>query len=453
MQIQRRTAIFLLCGARFAPRLAAAQIKRSALKPTGDEFLEDLSHRAFRYFWEQADPTTGLIFDRARCTGARVSGEASNVASIAATGFGLTALAIASERGWIDDRAAIDRARKILRFFDNAPNEHGWFYHFLDATTGERRWQCEISSIDTALLIAGVLTVRERFRDAEISSLASAIYDRVDFPWMLDGDSHLLSQGWKPESGFLKYRWDRFSELPLLYLLAIGSRAHPIAPEAWYAWQRPTVTYAGFTYVNGPPPLFAQQYPQAWVDLRAMRDAAPSGIDYFQNSISATRAHRAFCLELASRFPRSYSENVWGITASDSARGYLDWGATRRESAIDGTVVPCAAGGSLMFAPDICLPALQTMRERFGGRVWGRYGFCDAFNPTTGWVDSDVLGIDQGITLLSAENLRSGSVWRWFMRNREIPRALELCKFRRDYDAEVDMARRQLIQFFTRKRG
>ncbi|MGH9557741.1 MAG: glucoamylase family protein [Bryobacteraceae bacterium] len=446
--MQRRTAIFLLFGARFASRLVA-----SALKPDDDGFLEDLSRRAFLYFWEQADPQTGLILDRARCTGQRVSGAAANVASIAATGFGLTALAIAAERGWIDEASAIARAKKTLRFFEQASNERGWFYHFLDATTGERRWECEVSSIDTALLLAGILTVRERFEDPEISSLATAIYNRVDFSWMLDGDSNLLSQGWKPESGFLKYRWDRFSELPLLYVLAIGSAKHPITAKAWYAWQRPTVTYAGFTYVNGPPPLFAQQYPQAWIDMRAMRDAAPSGIDYFQNSIAATRAHRAFCLDLAAEFPRSYSENVWGITASDSARGYVDWGANRARGAIDGTVVPCAAGGSLMFAPDICLPALKTMRERFGDRAFGRYGFCDAFNPTTGWVDSDVLGIDQGITLLSAENLRSGNVWRWFMRNPEVPRALELCKFRRDYDDKADLARREMMRkFLGRKR-
>jgi hypothetical protein len=176
--------------------------------------------------------------------------------------------------------------------------------------------------------------------------------------------------------------------------------------------------------------LFTHQYPQAWMDLRGLGDAPPSGIDYFANSTTATRAHRAFCLNLAQRFPKSYSENVWGITASDSAKGYVSWGGPPEDPATDGTVVPCAAGGSLMFAPDICLPALRTMRERFGERIYGRYGFRDAFNPTTGWLDTDVLGIDQGIMLLSAENLRSGAVWRWFGRNAEIREAVKLAGFR-----------------------
>lgn len=443
--MQRRTAIAVLLGAGIASKARAAIPAR---RPD-DDFLEDLSQRAFRYFWEQADSSTGLVMDRGRADGGRVTGYSANVASIAATGFGLSALAIAADRKWISKSDAIERARATLHFFaDCASNEHGWFYHFLDATNGERAWKCEVSSIDTALLLAGILTVRERFHDAEISRLASLIYQRIDFAWMLDGDSNLLSHGWTPESGFLKHRWDRFCELPLLYLLAIGSATSPITPAAWYAWQRPVMTYAGFTYVNGPPPLFAQQYPQAWVDMRAIRDSDPSGIDYFHNSSVATRAHRAFCLQMSSRFPRSYSENVWGITASDSARGYIDWGLSPTPAGIDGTVVPCAPGGSLMFTPDICVPALKTMRERFGDRVWGRYGFCDAFNPTTGWVDSDVIGIDQGITLLSAENLRGGNVWRWFMRNEEIPKALELCKFHREQGGSL--ARRDLIRHFWR---
>jgi hypothetical protein len=428
------------------PRLQAATLRK-----TDDEFLEDLSRRAFSYFWEQANPQTGLILDRAHSSGDSVSGSSSNVASIAATGFGLTGLAIAAERKWLKEADALDRARKTLRFFFNAaPNEHGWFYHFMDASTGERAWKCEVSSIDTALLMAGILTVREKLRDPEISSLASRIMARIDFPWMLDGDSNLLSHGWTPEEGFLKHRWDRFSELPLLYVLAIGSPTMPISPASWYAWQRPTITYAGFTYVNGPPPLFAYQYPQAWIDMRAMRDGDPSGIDYFRNSITATRAHRAYCIEMSAKFPKSYSENVWGITASDSATGYVDWGTPPSQVQIDGTVVPCAPGGSLMFAPDICVPAMRTMWERFGDQIWGRYGFTDAFNPTTGWIGPDVLGIDQGISMLSAENLRTGNVWRWFMANAEIPRALELCKFHRDYDGKSEVARRELMrQFFS----
>ena len=446
--MQRRTALAALLGAPLA--FKQANLRAGVLRKTDDEFLEDLSQRAFRYFWEQADPQTGLILDRARSTGERVTGGASNVASIASTGFGLSALAVAADRRWVRDRDAIERARKTLRFFfSGAPQEHGWFYHFMDASTGERAWNCEVSSIDTALLIAGILTVREKFRDPEISWLTQQIFSRIDFRWMLDGDSNLLSHGWTPEKGFLAHRWDRFSELPLLYLMAIGSPTSPIPASAWYAWQRPTVTYAGFAYVSGPPPLFAYQYPQAWIDMRAIRDGDPSGIDYFRNSIVATRAHRAYCMEMAAKFPKSYSDNVWGITASDSARGYVDWGIAPCQVEIDGTVVPCAAAGSLMFAPDICVPAVRTIYEKYGDQVWGRYGFTDAFNPTTGWVGPDVLGIDQGITLLSAENLRSGNLWRWFMGNAEIPRALNLCRFRPAADEKSEVARRELMRQFT----
>ena len=446
--MQRRTALLAMLGAPLALK-HGSRIQAAVLRKTDDEFLEDLSRRAFQYFWEQANPQTGLVLDRARSTGESVTGSSVNVASIAATGFGLSGLAIAAERKWVRESEAVDRVRKTLRFFfNNAPNERGWFYHFMDASTGERAWKCEASSIDTALLLAGILTAREKFHDPEISWLSSRILARIDFPWMLDGDSNLLSHGWTPEDGFLKHRWDRFSELPLLYVLAIGAPSMPISPASWYAWQRPTTTYAGFTYVNGPPPLFAYQYPQAWIDMRAMRDGDPSGIDYFRNSVTATRAHRAYCMDMSSKFPKSYSENVWGITASDSATGYVDWGTPPSRIEIDGTVVPCAPGGSLMFTPDICVPAVRTMWERFGEKVWGRYGFCDAFNPTTGWIGSDVLGIDQGITMLSAENLRTGNVWRWFMSNPEIPRALSLCRFKRDYDGKAETARRELMRQF-----
>jgi len=231
--MQRRTAILAMLGLPFAKKLVGASVP---VRSSEDEFLEELSKRAVRFFLEQSDPQTGLVVDRARSWGDRVYGSAANVASIAGTGFGLSALAIAADRKWLSESEARDRARTTLRFFaDHAPQERGWFYHFVNATTGERAWNCEISSIDTALLLAGILTARERFADPEISVLASRIYERVDFRWMLDGDSNLLSHGWTPEAGFLKHRWDRFSELPLLYLLAIGSASSPITPAAWYA--------------------------------------------------------------------------------------------------------------------------------------------------------------------------------------------------------------------------
>jgi hypothetical protein len=270
-----------------------------------------------------------------------------------------------------------------------------------------------------------VLTVRQCFAgDAEIPRLADAIYRRVDFNWMLAGDPLLLSHGWKPETGFLKGRWDHYCELMILYLLAIGSPTHAIPAESWRAWTRPTMTFAGYSYVSAADPLFVHQYSHAFVDFRGRREAGPSNIDWWQNTVTATRAHRAFCLSLTGEFP-GYSDHVWGITASDSRKGYVAWGGPPRHRDIDGSVVPAAAAGSLMLTPDISLPAVREMRSRFGDRIYGRYGFADAFHPTDGWVNPDVIGIDVGITLLSAENLRTGRVWEWFMRNAEIPAALE----------------------------
>ncbi|MDQ2975705.1 MAG: hypothetical protein M3R69_09885 [Acidobacteriota bacterium] len=397
-------------------------------------FLEDLERRLFNYFWEQADPQTGLVPDRARMDGSPLDDSHRDVASIAATGFGLTAVCIGAERGWITSAQARERTRNTLRFFaTRAFHEHGWFYHWLDSKSGERRWQSEISSIDTALLLGGVLTARQYFQDdPEIVRLATSIYDRVDFSWMLNQHPLLLSHGWKPESGFLKPRWDTYSEDTILYLLAIGSATHPISPASWRALWRDRYRYDGYSYFTTiGVPLFMHQYAHAWIDYRDRRETKDDRIDYFENSINATLAHRAFCIDLSHDYP-GFGPNVWGVTASDSARGYLAWGGPPRDPAIDGTVVPSAAGGSLMFTPALSLSALRTMDEKYGDKVYGRYGFVDAFNPNTGWTDTDVIGINVGIILLSAENMRTGNVWRWFMRNREIPRAMAAVGLLRD---------------------
>ncbi len=398
------------------------------LTPEDAAFIEDLERRTFRYFLEHSDSQTGLVLDRAHTDG-RPHGERDpnhNIASSAATGFGLTAFCIAAERHWIPVEEARRRVLTTLRFFaERASQEHGWFLHWMDGETGERRWQSEYSSIDTALLLGGVLTARGYFQtDAEIVRLATKIYERVDFQWMLAGHPTLISHGWRPETGFLKSRWDTYSEHLILQLLAIGSPTHAVTPRAWRAWQRMRITYAGYTYLNAGP-LFTHQFSHAWVDFRGRRESWYPFTNYFENSIAATRAHREFCIALARDFP-GYGVDVWGITASDSVKGYVAWGGPPRDPAIDGTVVPYAAGGSLQFTPDISVPALRKMHEKFGDAIYGRYGFTDAFNPNTGWVNKDVIGLDLGITLLSAENLRTGDVWRWFMRNREIKRAMRL---------------------------
>src|SRR5215213_7546483 len=217
-----RTALFLV--------LTLVSFASSARAQQPNASLDDLQQRSFRYFWEQADPQTGLVPDRARMDGSPLPSSHQQVASIAATGFGLTSLCIAADRSWISKAEALERTRNTLRFFDSrAFQQRGWFYHWMDAKTGERRWNSEVSSIDTALLLAGVLTVRQCFRDdQEIVRSATRIYQRVDFRWMLNGHQLLLSHGWKPESGFLRARWDTYSEDTILYVLAIGSPTHPI---------------------------------------------------------------------------------------------------------------------------------------------------------------------------------------------------------------------------------
>lgn len=404
--------------------VVAARPTAAGLSADDDAFLDDLSRRSFQYFWAHADPGTGLVLDRARADGSGPDTEHSRIASAATTGFGLSALCVAAERGWVPSRKAAARAAAALRFLaEKAPREHGWFYHWMDSRTGARVWNSELSSIDTAILLAGVLTAKGCFSaDKEIARLADSIFDAVDFPWMLAGDPGLLSMGWYPDKGFIPARWDTYSEGPLLYILGAASRTHPLPVSSWRAWKREWVTYGAFRYLHAGTPLFTHQYPQAWVDLRGRKDA--DGIGYFENSALATRAHRQFCVDLAKDFP-GYTAEAWGITASDGPKGYMAWGGPPRHPDIDGTVVPAAAGGSLAFAPDIALPALRAMQSRFRSKIWGPYGFADAFNPTTGWTAVDVIGIDVGITLLSAENLRSGSVWRWFMSNPQVPAALD----------------------------
>ena len=409
------TAICLLALATAQPLNARAEY---TLTREADAFLEDLSKRSFMFFWEQTDPATGLIRDRSRTDGSPPGPQHAVVGSIASTGFGLTGLCIAAERGWVPRDALVARARTTLAFFaERAYQNHGWFYHWLNIHTGEREWKSEVSSIDTALLMGGVLSVRQCFRDdAEIVRRAEAIYRRLDFTWMRNGHATLLSHGWNPETGFITHRWGLFSEAMILYILGLGSPTFPLPAESWRAWGRPQRTYGSYTYVTTVPPLFLHQYSHAWVDFRGWRDPVPPQPDWFENSVIATRAHKQFCLDLAKELP-GYTDNVWGITASDTRKGYKAWGGPPRDPDIDGSVVPCAAAGSLMIAPEIAVPAVMEMRRRFGDRIYGRYGFADAFHPTDGWVNPDVIGIDLGITLLSAENLRTGRVWQWFMAN------------------------------------
>jgi hypothetical protein len=429
MQALRTRRGFLTAVARTvaAGSLAgAASAASRALSSADERLLDDLSRRCFSYFWEQSDPQTGIARDRARADGSVHPRPGRFVGSTGATGFALTALCIGAERGWISRTAARQRVRTALRSYTEGPvaDVHGWFYHFLDIRSGARHTNSEVSTSDSTWLVAGALTARRYFgEDDWIARYATTIYERVDYPWMLDG-GRFLAHGWMPESGFLPYRYEKYCQLACMYLLGIGSPKHALDPEIWYAWGRDPFQYGGFHYY-GRSLLWTYQYPFAWWDFRNRRETRGLRIDWFANSATATRAHRAFCLDLAKEFP-GYSADIWGITSSDGPSGYETWGGPPRTGPLDGSVAPCAAAGSLMFAPDLCLPALHAMKERFGSDIYQRYGFVDAFNPKTGWRADDVIGIDVGITLLSAENLRTGNVWKWFMGNPEAQRAFGL---------------------------
>ncbi|UWZ86374.1 glucoamylase family protein [Occallatibacter riparius] len=414
----------LTAGCAVAPASLAFAGQALRLNRDDDAFLDDLIRQGCLYFYEQASPNTGQVLDRARnnLKGAR---DPRRLASIAATGFGLTALCIADSHGYLPHEEVMERVRTALDWHLNRmPQLRGFFYHFTDVETGVRWDRVELSSIDTAILLCGVLTARAYFSDAKIQSLAQQIYERVDWPWMFNGGP-AFSMGWKPESGFLSGRWNHYCELMMIYLLAIGSPTHPVSPDTWKAFSRPRIQYAGFNYISGNDPIFTHQYSHAWFDFRHKRDGYTN---YFQNSVTATRAHRAFCLSM----PKWYRDDLWGITASDSMRGYTVWGGPPSRGMIDGTVVPSATAGSLPFLPTECLRVQRNLRARFGNKAWGRYGFVDAFNPSANWYNPDVLGIDLGISVLMAENLRTGMVWQTFMRNPEADRAMQLAGFQPD---------------------
>lgn len=393
----------------------------SGYQGTDEQLLDEIEKASFQFFWEQAHPQTGLIKDRANVSGT----DSYTVASIASVGFGLTALCIADSRGYASSDEIKKRVRLTLNtMLSSVAGHEGFFYHFIDWSNGQRVWNCELSSIDTSLLLCGVLTARQYFSsDAEIVDLATKLYNNVNWPWMQNGQA-TLTMGWKPESGFLDARWSHYCELMMIYLLAIGSPTHPISASTWSAWTRPTYTYNGMTYISAGDPLFTHQFSHAWYDFRNQKDAYAN---YFDNSVTATKAHKQFCISLNSKFS-DYSDTLWGITASDSMRGYTAWGGPPAMGPIDGSVVPCAAGGSLPFLYADCMKVLRTIRGYTP--AWSKYGFVDAVNPLKNWYNPDVIGIDVGITMLMAENQRTGFVWKYFMKNPEATKAMQLAGFK-----------------------
>ncbi len=411
------------------------------MRPSDDDrYLDDLQRKAFGYFLEQANPTDGLIPDNTR-PGAP--------ASITAIGFALTAYPIGVERGFLTRDDAIDRTSTTLRFFANseqseapdATGHRGFYYHFLDMVTGRRANRCELSTIDTAFFLAGCLTAamyfdRDDAREREIRTLADALNTRADWRWA-QNDGLLVTHGWKPKSGFLRYRWSGYNEALLLYVLALGSPTFAIPSEAYAAWASSyrwkklygqTLLYAG--------PLFIHQLPHLWIDLRGIRDAPMRGrgLDYFENSRRAVLVQQAY----AQRNPRGfegYGEHAWGISASDGpGPGILRLnGIERRFHAYrargvpygpdDGTLAPWAMLASLPFAPDLVMRSIRHFDEACREHA-GDDGFKCSYNATSNaerpehdrWL-SRPYGLEQGPIVIMIEHHRSGFLWELMRRS------------------------------------
>ncbi len=445
-------------------------------------FLEDLMHREYQYFAEQCNKKTGLCLDHSNSDGSKASDDMANTASIAATGFGLTAHCIASapDHRWVDRASARRQVLATLTMLWNAKTKNGWYNHFLDADTaddvgvGKDAWdKGVISSVDTALLLGGVLTVRQCFKDdgdegREIYDLAGKIYDRVDFPWMLDGKD-TFSMGWEPDpkssdgSGkFMAARYNVYSEALLLNLLAVGSKTHPVDPSIWRKFARPEANYNGVSYVQGPSDLFTHHYPWGYFDVRGLVDS--QGLDYEANAKKAIQAQqRWFKNEVASEFAPTFRQrgeenpymtrSAWGLTSSscnNPPNNYCGWGGPPRPGRYDGTIVRSAPGGSLAVMPKESAESLMAMsgylHDRFPDADL-RYGLPDAIRPAglpdtlrsggpsadgaKGWLSPTQLGINIGPDIIAWDNLKNGRVWQLFMDNPEARIALDRVGFKR----------------------
>ena len=447
-----RRSLLVWAGAVAAGTSGSACQTSSLPPPASDEaaaLLADLERRSFDYFWDTANPVNGLVPDR---------WPTPSFASIAAVGFGLSAYPIGVARGWVSRAQARDRTLATLRFFHDAPQGpqaagvtgyKGFFYHFVDMQTGHRYGTTELSTVDTALLLAGALHARAFFdgsdaAETELRRLADAIYARVEWPWAQVRPPS-IGHGWHPESGHIANDWKGYNEAMLVYLLALGSPTHPVGPEAWAAW---TSTYErdwgseyGQTHLSFAS-FFGHQFTHAWVDFRGLADGwlRAKGLDYFENSRRATYAQQAYAIANPEGWA-GYGRDVWGVTACDGPadvkrafggrtrkfRSYAGRGMGGAAHLDDGTIAPYGAGSSLPFAPEIVAPALAAMHARHGRHIVGKYGFF-AFNPSFtytdvklthgrvvpgfGWVANDFLGIEVGPLLLMLANHRDGAVWR-----------------------------------------
>ena len=464
------------CAARGAGRAAPAAILPFDAAPAAQRaFVDTLERRTFQWFWDTADSATGLTPDR---------WPTRSFASVAAMGFGLAAYPVGVERGWVTREACAERTRETLEFLWKAPMDsastrsigyRGFYYHFLNPSDGSRFEKLELSFIDTGLLIAGALFCAEYFdgpspAERDIRAYADSIYRRVDWRWM-QVRAPLMSLGWTPENGHLPYDTGHYNETTLMLLLAMASPTHPAHPDTWrkftegYQWG----TFHGQEHL-GFAPLFGHQSSHIFVDYRGIQDGymRGKGIDYFENSRRATLAQRQYAIDNPNGWDE-YGALNWGLSACDGGidgdfvidgkkrhfQTYWARGASHTEVLDDGTLTPNAAAGSIAFAPEVVVPTLMAMKERYGDRLWGQYGFLDAYNPSLrlsgrekdgidpqrGWFDHDYLGIDQGLIVLMAENWRSGLVWERMRRNPHLVRGLKLAGFRGGWLDRTDVAR------------
>jgi hypothetical protein len=414
----------------------------SSKKLTIDDELEKLQRETFEYFLHETNPSNGLVIDKTA---------ADWPASIAATGLALAAYPVGVERGFISRAAAVERTLATLRFFWNSPQGSeidatgykGFYYHFLDMQTGRRAWKCELSTIDSTFLLAGALTAGIYFDantddESEIRTLSDALYRRADWQWA-QNQGATVTHGWKPESGFLNYRWEGYDEAMLLYILGLGSPTHPLTESSYAAW---TSSYRwehcyGYDYLYAGP-LFTHQLSHTWLDFRGIQDAFMrfKGIDYFENSRRATYVQQRYAIENPLKFA-DYCKCCWGITASEGPgsstiklegieRTFYDYLARGVPyGPDDGTLAPWAVVASLPFAPEIVLPTLHHCIHQAKLTKFNRYGFKAAFNPTHPgepsnpygfWVSPWHFGLNQGPIVIMIENYRSGLLWR-LMRN------------------------------------
>lgn len=386
-----------------------------------DPRITELERKAFDFFLKESNPRTGLTKDRASNV---ASSDAYTVASIASTGFALTAYAIGTEHRWIEREAARLRTVVTLKSInDLVEHEHGWLYHFIDWETGKREWKCEASTIDTAILLAGVIAAERYWKDAEITKLSERFWNRIDWKWALtDGgsnpDAKLIVHGWKPEEGFLKGRWSgQYSEEKMLYLMGCG--LSDIRTDGWEEIGRKFETYKGIEFITGGP-LFIHQMTEGFFDFSERRDRL--GINYWVNTRNAALANRQYCIDNPQGY-KAYGPNFWGLSACDVPGGYEALGAPGW-TVDNGTITPTSVVATLPFTPEHVLPFIEEMRTKHA-KAWGRYGFPNGYNPTKDWIDPDVIGIDLGMMMLGIEQARSGLIHRLTSSHPAIKRGYE----------------------------